>query len=214
MIPAKLLPCPFCGSSDSVSIEHDSATTQGPVTTYGAYYVVCDASTHGPGGCGASGTFSLTKAEAIAAWNRRAAPEAPTSASPAGEATGVELPEPEKMGYVPLHELYERLTPEQCRAYGDARAAEARQQSEQHRQQLADTIVALRTEIAAMKRQQEAARRVPMSDEEIWRFWWARPEVADGEDDSMEAEFVAAALRLLAAHGITAHGGAKEQGNG
>ena len=45
-------------------------------------------------------------------------------------------------------------------------------------------------------------QRKPLTDEEIWKFWWARPEVQDGEDDSMEAEFVAAVRRVLAAHGI------------
>jgi hypothetical protein len=42
---------------------------------------------------------------------------------------------------------------------------------------------------------------VGLTDEEIWKFWWARPEVQDG-DDSMEAEFVAAVRAVLAAHGI------------
>jgi Xaa-Pro aminopeptidase len=46
------------------------------------------------------------------------------------------------------------------------------------------------------------AQRKPLTDEEIWKFWWSRPEVPDGEDDSMEAEFVAAVRRVLAAHGI------------
>lgn len=41
-----------------------------------------------------------------------------------------------------------------------------------------------------------------MTDDEIWKFWWARPEVPEGEDDSMEAEFVAAVRAVLAAHGI------------
>ena len=45
-------------------------------------------------------------------------------------------------------------------------------------------------------------QRKPLTDEEIWKFWWARPEVQDGEDDSMEAEFVAAVRAVLAAHGI------------
>jgi hypothetical protein len=43
---------------------------------------------------------------------------------------------------------------------------------------------------------------VGLTDEEIWKFWWSRPEVPDGEDDSMEAEFVAAVRRILTAHGI------------
>ena len=45
-------------------------------------------------------------------------------------------------------------------------------------------------------------QRKPLTSEEIWKFWWARPEVQDGEDDSMEAEFVAAVRAVLAAHGI------------
>lgn len=35
-----------------------------------------------------------------------------------------------------------------------------------------------------------------LSDEEIWKFWWARPDVPDGEDDSMEAQFIAAARAI------------------
>ena len=46
------------------------------------------------------------------------------------------------------------------------------------------------------------AQRKPMPDDEIWKFWWSRPEVPEGEDDSMEAEFVAAVRAVLAAHGI------------
>ena len=38
-----------------------------------------------------------------------------------------------------------------------------------------------------------------LTDEELWKFWWNKPEVADGEDDSMEAEFVAAARAIEAA---------------
>jgi hypothetical protein len=45
---------------------------------------------------------------------------------------------------------------------------------------------------------------VGLTDEEIWKFWWSRPEVLDGEDDGMEAEFVAAVRRVLAAHDIGA----------
>jgi hypothetical protein len=44
---------------------------------------------------------------------------------------------------------------------------------------------------------------VGLTDDEIWKFWWSRPEVPEGEDDSMEAEFVAAVREVLAAHGIT-----------
>lgn len=45
-------------------------------------------------------------------------------------------------------------------------------------------------------------QRKPLMDEEIWKFWWARPAVPDGEDDSMEAQFVAAVRAIEAAHGI------------
>ena len=42
-------------------------------------------------------------------------------------------------------------------------------------------------------------QRKPLTDEDIWKFWWARPEVSEGEDDSMEAQFVAAVRAVLAA---------------
>ena len=45
-------------------------------------------------------------------------------------------------------------------------------------------------------------QRKPLTDEEIWKFWWSRPEVPESEDDSMEAEFVAAVRAVLAAHNI------------
>ena len=43
---------------------------------------------------------------------------------------------------------------------------------------------------------------VSLTDDEIWKFWCSRPEVSEGEDDSMEAEFVTAVRAVLAAHGI------------
>ena len=45
-------------------------------------------------------------------------------------------------------------------------------------------------------------QRQPLTDDEIWKFWWSRPEVPEGEDNSMEAEFVAAVRAVLAAHDI------------
>ena len=46
-------------------------------------------------------------------------------------------------------------------------------------------------------------KRKPLTDEEIWKFWWNKPEIPEGEDDSMEAQFVAACRRAIeAAHGI------------
>jgi len=44
--------------------------------------------------------------------------------------------------------------------------------------------------------------RKPLTDEEIWKFWWARPEVPEGENDSMETQFIAAVRAVEAAHGI------------
>jgi len=43
---------------------------------------------------------------------------------------------------------------------------------------------------------------VSLTDDEIWKFWCSRPEVSEGEDDSMEAEFVTTVRAVLAAHGI------------
>ena len=44
--------------------------------------------------------------------------------------------------------------------------------------------------------------QVKLKDDEIWKFWWARPEIPEGENDSMEAEFVTAVRAVLAAHNI------------
>ena len=44
--------------------------------------------------------------------------------------------------------------------------------------------------------------QVKLTDDEIWKFWWARPEIPEGENDSMEAEFVTAVRAVLAAHNI------------
>lgn len=46
------------------------------------------------------------------------------------------------------------------------------------------------------------AQRKPLTDEEIWKFWWARTEVPEGEDDSMEAQFIAAVRAIEATYGI------------
>ena len=45
-------------------------------------------------------------------------------------------------------------------------------------------------------------QRKPLTDDEIWEFWCSRPKVLEGEDDSMEAEFVTAVRAVLAAHNI------------
>ena len=43
--------------------------------------------------------------------------------------------------------------------------------------------------------------RQPLTDDEIRRLWWARPELPDGEDNSM-GEIKAFARAIEAAHGI------------
>jgi len=45
-----------------------------------------------------------------------------------------------------------------------------------------------------------AAQRQPLTDDEIWKFWWSRPAVDDGD---MESQFVAAVRAVLAMQGIT-----------
>ena len=40
---------------------------------------------------------------------------------------------------------------------------------------------------------------VPLTDEEIWRFWCDKPEVPEGGDDSMEAQFVSACRKAIEA---------------
>lgn len=77
-----LTPCPFCGKSDTLVIgkasdvfaEPDECGDPLPYMHTESYAVTCDASKpDGPGGCGASGGYKLTEAEAVSAWNARAA---------------------------------------------------------------------------------------------------------------------------------------------
>lgn len=58
-IPDKLKHCPFCGNED-LSIEHHVA--------FDACCVICNAAKTG---CGASGAYSETVEEAVAAWQKR-----------------------------------------------------------------------------------------------------------------------------------------------
>jgi hypothetical protein len=69
-----LLPCPFCGRSDTVKfwraseMHADCDNDPGNDESFG---VVCDAATDGPGGCGASAGFAPSYEEAAERWNKR-----------------------------------------------------------------------------------------------------------------------------------------------
>lgn len=70
-----LAPCPFCGGSTTPKLKLWDGDPPMP-----GFYVVCDAAgwEGKPGrGCGCSGAYGETKEEAVAAWNRRAAPALP-----------------------------------------------------------------------------------------------------------------------------------------
>jgi len=56
-------------------------------------------------------------------------------------------------------------------------------------------ITALRAAIAEAEKQEPVA----LTDDEIWKFWWNKPEVLEGEDDSMEAQFVSACRKAIKA---------------
>ena len=60
-----MLPCPFCGNADV------ECRTEFEISGYGGtehYAVCCDAT---KSGCGATGSFSAKKEDAIERWNRR-----------------------------------------------------------------------------------------------------------------------------------------------
>lgn len=72
--------CPFCGLvhtlklTSAQEIAQEGEDEPEPWEHSDSYTVVCDASRpNGPGGCGAQGGFKLTPAEAVTAWNSRAA---------------------------------------------------------------------------------------------------------------------------------------------
>jgi hypothetical protein len=66
-------PCAHCGKSVACVVTAAQMWPDDPEASDSSYAVFCDAQRpRGPGGCGASGGFFPTEAEAIAAWNRRA----------------------------------------------------------------------------------------------------------------------------------------------
>lgn len=74
-----LLPCPFCQSASAPKLKRWEMEPAIP-----GFYVVCDAAgwegKEGRG-CGCSGAYGETEAEAISAWNRRATPSLPQDAA-------------------------------------------------------------------------------------------------------------------------------------
>lgn len=78
-----LLPCPFCGRSDTTRYGRSSEFHEdcdGDSGNDDYFAVFCDASEpRGLGGCGASSGFAKTCEEAAERWNRRPAVETPAS---------------------------------------------------------------------------------------------------------------------------------------
>lgn len=74
----ELLPCPFCGHATAPQLATSADLDENWDDSNVPYYAVfCDASKPGGrGGCGASGGFAPTEAEAIERWNRRASMQA------------------------------------------------------------------------------------------------------------------------------------------
>lgn len=74
---ADLDACPHCGQAGFVRVKRWPWEKEGEPGLVWGYHVICDASgidAH-PRGCGASSGWGETQGEAIAAWNRRAAPQ-------------------------------------------------------------------------------------------------------------------------------------------
>ena len=74
-------------------------------------------------------------------------------------------------------------------------------QGQRKRQEKAITAIkqARSAPYVASPRVQSAERGEPvaLTDDEIWKFWWNKPEVPEGEDDSMEAQFVSACREAI-----------------
>jgi hypothetical protein len=75
-----MMRCPFCGKAHALKLMTAQELAEQDIDYDGEFWghsdswaVMCDASRpNGPGGCGASGGFFPSEAEAVAAWNRRA----------------------------------------------------------------------------------------------------------------------------------------------
>lgn len=61
----EMLPCPFCGSGPTVSIQNASFSGVEALYWHGLHFVNC-------GTCGAEGSMEEDRFAAITAWNRRA----------------------------------------------------------------------------------------------------------------------------------------------
>lgn len=70
MPETKLLPCPFCGKTETLCITREPYYWDNILKGY-QYQVVCDASGNN-GGCGSSCGFKDSMTEVKEAWNRRA----------------------------------------------------------------------------------------------------------------------------------------------
>lgn len=84
-----LKPCPHCGLAHTLELTtaqelaEEGEDDPEPWMQSDSWAVICDASRpSGPGGCGASGGFYPSEAEAVEAWNRRAAIDAQQAATP------------------------------------------------------------------------------------------------------------------------------------
>ena len=184
-----LKPCPFCGKTHTAEIttaqelaEQDSDYDGEFWQHSDSFAVICNASRpNGPGGCGASGGFFATKAEAIAAWNRRAALASRDEASqqPQGQAVSDEeiariVRAVEDKDKVPsFSNGFYTLTPEELSAFTSA-------------------ILALRPQA------------VPMTDEQIEKarvIAWSVDKIS----------FYSGVRTAEAHHGITAPAGGEKQ---
>lgn len=82
LTPTPLLPCPFCGNAERPRII-DDFQLYGDDGARDGYFAVCCSESGAPG-CGSTSGWYSTKAQVIAAWNRRAPVEPPRALSSMG----------------------------------------------------------------------------------------------------------------------------------